>query len=242
MRTRERAVLAAIFAALLFAGAPRVAQSDECLSATEAANALRCDEHQAALAATKLCSEASPGSEAGGTVSGSAGERIARAASALPRTARATGSPALHTATPARPLHRHLHRGLAMRHASRGRAAARGERAGAERARAREPSARRAAGPGAARTSGFIGRRLAAGGCAAPRQRDAGREHDVRGTGRERSCAGSRTRGERGPRSAKVSPNRVDSSLRAPHHVPSARALLSNPTAFIPCGPSAPQG
>ena len=60
-------MLAAIFAALLFAGAPRVAQSEECLSATEAANALRCDEHQAALAATKLCSEASPGSEAGGT-------------------------------------------------------------------------------------------------------------------------------------------------------------------------------
>lgn len=119
LRTRERAVLAAIFAALLFAGAPRVAQSEECLSATEAANALRCDEHQAALAATKLCSEASPAAEAGGTVSGSAGERIARAACALPRTARATGSPALHTATPARPLHRHPHRGLAMRHASR---------------------------------------------------------------------------------------------------------------------------
>src|SRR5262249_52877954 len=33
---------------------------------------------------------------------------------------RATGSPALHTATPAHPLHRHLHHGaLAMRHAGR---------------------------------------------------------------------------------------------------------------------------
>jgi hypothetical protein len=115
VRAREQAALAVIAAALLCAGVAHVARGDGCLSAADAANALRCDGRLAALAAaTTLCGDATSGPEAGGEVSRAAGDRIHCAA----RAAGATGSPALHTATRARPLHRRLHHGaLAMRRA-----------------------------------------------------------------------------------------------------------------------------
>ena len=117
VRTRQRAAVAVILATLLSAAGAHVACGDGCLSAADAADALRCDEQLAAPAAsTTLCNDPESARNAGAEVSRISGERITGAA----RAARETGSPALHTATHARPAHRRLHHGaLAMRHAAR---------------------------------------------------------------------------------------------------------------------------
>jgi hypothetical protein len=121
VRVREQTALAVLVAAMLSAGAAHVARSDAGLSAADAADALCCDERLAAIAAaTRLCSDGPLTADAGGEVARASDAPAARAAAALPRAARATGSPALHTATPARPLHHHLHHGaLAAHHPGR---------------------------------------------------------------------------------------------------------------------------